>query len=194
MFLKMNMPMLIIVSGFAGCGKTTFARALSCKMQIPFIDYDTATEPFIRAILKRDKSSNFSKYAMVFRETAYKILLDIAFENISCGIDIIIAGPFSKESEDSDFFKRVQNLYGNFFISIVVEIIVPEKILKNRIFERGSDRDLQKIENWDEYIAEISTQKKNWKPDIYIEVHENEKTDLNKIVSTVVEKINAAFL
>lgn len=193
-FKMHHVPVLIFVSGLAGCGKTTFARALSRKMQIPFIDYDTATEPFVRAILQFNKSSDFSTHAKMFRDTAYKVLLDIAFENISSGIDVIIAGPFSNESADSDFFKRIQNLYGVSHINVVVEIVVSEKILRKRIFERGSDRDLHKIENWDEFIIELDKQRKNWKPDIYIEVNETESTDLNEIVTYVVEKINTSLL
>jgi predicted kinase len=180
---------LVIVCGLAGCGKTTLARSLSRTLHIPHIDYDTTTERFIRAIMERDGSSDFWSYAREFRATAYRTALDIAFESIAAGIDVIVSGPFGKESGDVDFFQRLRTRYAVPFFSVVLEIEVPEPLLKKRIQERGSDRDSQKLANWDAFMKAEGHKERLWKPDAFIRIDEAEESHIDDIVCEVRQKL-----
>jgi predicted kinase len=188
---RKSLPALIIVSGLAGSGKTTLARALSRKTGIAYIDYDTVTEPFIRAVLERDGKTDFSAYAKAFRGTAYRAMLDVAFENIASGLDVIVSGPFGRESADPGFFVGLAKHYSCAFLSVVIEIVVSEEILLKRIMKRGSDRDARKIEQWDDFVASIDMQKRVWRPDIRIDVDETMDTDLVDIVAGLEGQLKA---
>jgi predicted kinase len=188
-----SLPALIVVSGRAGSGKSTLARALSRRMHIACVDYDTASEPFIRAVLERDGKRDFSAYAKAFRETAYKVVLDVGFENLASGVDVIVSGPFGKESTEAGYFARLSQQYGCSFKSVVLEIVVTEGVLKKRITERRSDRDARKIEQWDDFMASTEMQKRAWSPDVRIEVDETGDADLDTIVTRLERELKTVI-
>jgi len=180
---------LIIICGPAGCGKTTLARSLSRMMHIPHIDYDIATNAFIRAIMARDGSKDFSIYAKEYRSAGYQTVLDFAFDNLSLGFDIIISGPFTRESAETSFFTQLTEQYNIPFFSVVVKISLSEDILKYRILSRGLDRDAPKLAHWSEFIKTESNRKWLWKPDALIEIYETCNSNIDRLTLEVCEQL-----
>jgi len=66
------MPYIILIAGFSGAGKTTYARHLATKLHIPFIGKDNIKEK-LHDVLKYD-TSNSQLYGMA----SYSVFFHIA--------------------------------------------------------------------------------------------------------------------
>lgn len=103
----------IIVCGSSGAGKSTYGKRLAGKLKAAFLDIDSATERMVRLSLSLsdnnpdDRDSSFFKKN--YRQPIYDQLFDIALENIS-QINVVIAGPFTKEIRDNKWPKILETI------------------------------------------------------------------------------------
>lgn len=143
----------IIICGTPGSGKTTYARRLSGQRHAVLLDIDNATERLVRVAMTEsgrssdDRDSEYFK--RTYREPVYETLFDIARNNLPVQ-DVIIVGPFTRETRDPGWPARLSRDLGA--VVAVHYVQCPPDVRRSRLLKRGDARDLAKLENWENYI------------------------------------------
>jgi predicted kinase len=148
------MPVLHVICGPAGVGKSTYGRKLAAGKQACFLDSDTVTEPVVRAGLSfgggdpDDRDS--ATYRRAFRDPVYECLLATAAENLP-HVDVVIVGPFTSEIRDPEWAGQ---LVERLSVEVkVIFLICDEEERRLRIEQRGNPRDDLKLRDWAQYLA-----------------------------------------
>jgi len=142
-----------IVCGSPGTGKTVYGKKLAERIGAAFLDIDVSTERLVSLALElaghdsADRDSSFFK--MHFREPIYEQLFDIARDNLR-HINVVIAGPFTKELMNPEWCERLTERLGC-PVEIHYVSCAPE-IRRKRMLKRGDPRDEAKLRDWDEYV------------------------------------------
>lgn len=149
------------VGGFAGSGKSEFARFLSTVTGWAILDKDTLTRPMVEQLLLsfggdiNDRQSEV--YQAKVRPFEYRCLMDAAIENLSCRVSTVITAPFLREFDDTAWMQRVRNRCSQFNASLaVVWVKCDIESMYDYLAHRGAARDAWKLSNWDEYLATIN--------------------------------------
>lgn len=157
------MPYLILFAGHAGTGKSTLAKkALPLIIQKTgkdffFLDKDTAYGAYSAHVMEltahnpNDRDSPY--YLENLRNWEYSGLIDIAKENLSLGINVILVGPFSREIQSGKMLDPVAlglPLGTNIRIAW---IDLAKEVAKLRMEKRADPRDDWKLANWDQYAT-----------------------------------------
>jgi predicted kinase len=142
-----------IVCGSPGAGKTVYGKKLAERIGAAFLDIDVSTERLVSLALElaghepADRDSSFFKDH--FRDPIYEQLFDIARDNLS-HIDVVIAGPFTKELKNPEWRERLAARLGS-PVEIHYVSCAPE-IRRQRMVKRGNPRDDAKLRDWDTYV------------------------------------------
>ena len=151
---------LILVGGFAGSGKTEFARFLSAVTGWTILDKDTLTRALVEQLLLAHGSDvnnrHTSFYVEQVRPFEYRCLLDAATENLRCGVSTVVTAPFAREFADFDWSRRLQNRCAAQGARLnIVWMQCDEASMHDYIAYRGAARDSWKLNNWSDYLATI---------------------------------------
>jgi len=151
---------MTLVGGFAGSGKSEFARFLSAVTGWTILDKDILTRALVEQLLisldgdPNDRQTEL--YQTRVRPHEYRCLLDQALENLACGISVILTAPFLREYTDGAWLRRVQNRCAAHGASLtVVWVKCDVESMSDYLHFRGASRDAWKLANWDEYLAMI---------------------------------------
>ena len=157
----MNEPVLRVVIGTAGSGKSTVAQRLARELGAAYLDKDTLAGRFVEAALSvaghapGDRESN-SYYREQLLPLEYDSLLDVAGANLRLGRSVVVDAPFTPYLSDPQYIvdaaERLTWPQG-VHVDVVCVRISPE-MLKERLRSRALARDHWKLANWDEYWAQ----------------------------------------
>ncbi len=140
----------IVVTGPPACGKTTLATALASALHDAIVDLDTVTGPLTRfalGLLGAGEAALDGPAGGRLRGPRYDALLDVAVANLSIGIGVVLAAPFSAERADPGRWDslarrllpetpdRVALLY----------LHAPAEVRRARLRARGAPRDAGKL-------------------------------------------------
>lgn len=150
---------LILIGGVAGSGKTFIGREISRVLPNSiYIDKDTISRFFTDELLcllgstKNERES--SVYLNKIRDLEYNTMMKQAFENLDLGKNVICSAPLLRELADRDWLRRIKleaELSDAELFKIWVSVDI--QTAKERLIERGAERDLGKLNNWSSYIA-----------------------------------------
>jgi predicted kinase len=153
------MPILHLICGPAGVGKSTYGRKLAAELGACFLDSDTVTEPVVRAGMKlggEDPADRDSAvYRAAFRDAVYECLFATAAENLP-HVDVVMVGPFTSEIQNPEFPVQLAARFGAEVK--VIFVTCEESVRKSRIEARGNSRDETKLRDWDTYLASSGIQ------------------------------------
>ena len=142
-----------IVCGSPAAGKTVYGKKLAERTGAAFLDIDVSTERLVRLALElagHDPADRDSPYFKEhFREPVYEQLFDIARDNLR-QINVVIAGPFTRELKEPDWCERLSVRLGA-PVEIHYVSCAPET-RRERLRNRGNPRDEAKLRDWDEYV------------------------------------------
>lgn len=149
-----------LIGGFAGSGKSEFARFLSGVTGWTILDKDTITRSLVEALLSALGADVNDRHSATYQTQArpheYRCLLDAAGENLSCGVSTVLTAPFLREFADPAWLKRTENMCARFGAKMcVVWVKCDVESMHDYLRYRGAARDSWKLTNWDEYLATI---------------------------------------
>lgn len=153
-------PSVVLVGGFAGSGKSEFAKFLGGLTGWPILDKDSLTRPLVDQLLialggeAHDRSSEL--YREKVRPLEYRCLMEAAWDNLDCGISTILDAPFVAEFAQADWMQRFQNRCRSKRVSVAtIWVECDPESMREYIEFRGAARDAWKMEAWDEYISTV---------------------------------------
>lgn len=151
---------LILVGGFAGSGKSEFARFLSSVTGWSILDKDTISRALVERLLLANGEDINDRHTSFYQENIrpfeYRCLLDAAIENLRCGVSTVVTAPFIRELADGDWVTRLQHRCTAQSARLnVVWIKCDEQSMYDYIAFRGAARDNWKLNNWPDYLGTI---------------------------------------
>jgi predicted kinase/DNA-binding XRE family transcriptional regulator len=151
---------LTLVGGFAGSGKSEFARALTGMTGWGILDKDTVTRALVEQLLisygaePNDRQTEL--YQTKVRPYEYRAVLDQAIETLESGASQIVTAPFIREFADETWLRRIQNRCTSLnAVLSIVWVKCDMESMHDYIRYRGASRDAWKLANWDDYLATI---------------------------------------
>lgn len=154
------MPFALFVLGHAGSGKTQFSKKfiksrLAKKEAWCLLDKDVSGDRLSNALMRsyglnpEDKDS--PGYKEKVRDLEYQTCLDIAKDQLSLGINVVLPGPWTKELQNGDLFKLEKLGLPKKTKLAYVYLDVPIDKIKKRIETRSKPKDQWKLANWEEF-------------------------------------------
>ncbi|WP_219838404.1 AAA family ATPase [Paenibacillus sp. R14(2021)] len=167
------MRKLLFFIGPAGAGKTTLAKAWVQQHGGAFLDMDTLLRPAAEVIMTlagrdpADRDSPF--YKQHCRDLGYRITMDAALQQLSLGLDAIVIGPFTKETEDAEWLNRELARIGASLhdtrVKLISVYLPSEADYRHRIETRASSLDMWKLEHWEQFRHSLARRTIAWQLD-----------------------------
>ncbi|HET6354865.1 AAA family ATPase [Streptomyces sp.] len=153
-------PVLIMVGGFAGSGKTEFARFVTQLTGWPLLDKDPLTRPLVEQLLVALDGDPNDRHTDLYRQRVraveYDCLMQAAYANINCGISTVLSAPFIAEMTDPAWMSRLTNRCGAMGVDVFpIWVQCDAESMREYITFRSAARDAWKLQRWDEYMATI---------------------------------------
>lgn len=155
----MKTKRLILVTSPPASGKTYISKKLSEKLKhIVYLDKDTliplSKQIFVAAGEEYNRSSDF--FEKYIRDYEYTAIVDLALEALNYDDKALINAPFTREIRSSEYINNLKIKLNDYQAKLtVIWVITDPEVIHQRMIERNSDRDVWKLENWDEYISEV---------------------------------------
>lgn len=152
----------VIISGFAGSGKSTVGKHIAKKLNYTYLDKDTLSRDFTEKVLADNESYEGDReselYSKVINPIEYKTLVDTAVENMLLGNNVILSAPFIAQLKQDNWFEtNITSLIREKVKLSIIWIHTDENTERIRLIDRNATRDKWKLENWHEYCTEIRT-------------------------------------
>ncbi|WP_326681023.1 AAA family ATPase [Streptomyces sp. NBC_01237] len=153
-------PVLILVGGYAGSGKTELARFVVQLTGWPLLDKDPLTRPLVERLLVALGGDPNDRHTDLYRENVrpveYDCLMQSAMANVKCGISTVLSAPFIAEMTDPAWMERLANRAGAMGVDVYpIWVRCDEESMREYITFRSAARDGWKLQRWDEYTATI---------------------------------------
>ncbi|WP_243742379.1 AAA family ATPase [Actinorugispora endophytica] len=153
-------PLLVIIGGYAGSGKSEFGRFLSQLTGWPVLDKDPVTRPLVEQLLIALGSDAHDRHTDLYwtkvRPLEYRCLLEAAYANLDCGISTVLTAPFIAELTDPGWMRRMANRFEARGVKVsVVWIDCDLETMREYIGFRSAARDSWKLQNWEDYAATV---------------------------------------
>ncbi|MFJ4192123.1 AAA family ATPase [Kitasatospora sp. NPDC089509] len=153
-------PTMVLVSGFAGSGKSELAKFLTQLTGWPLLDKDPLTRPLVEQLLIAkgcDPNDRHSEtYRTEVRGLEYECLMRTAYDNVAAGISTVLAAPFIAEIADADWMARLANRCRSHGADLwPIWVRCDAESMHEYIAMRSAARDAWKLANWSDYIATV---------------------------------------
>ncbi|WP_018683682.1 GntR family transcriptional regulator [Actinokineospora enzanensis] len=158
--VRTNRPVVLLIGGYAGSGKTELGRILARETGWPMLDKDTLTRPVVEAALEfvgcspNDRESE--TYLHSIRPREYEALHNAVTENVQCGNNAIVTAPFIKELRDESWIARTRATFAALNADLTfVWVHCDLATMLTYVRHRGAARDASKLDNWSTYAESV---------------------------------------
>ena len=164
--VRLREPHVILIGGYAGCGKTELGRIIARETGWSILDKDTFTRPVVEVALEAFGQSPHDResdtYTSLIRPREYEALIAATSENVECGNSVIATAPFIREFNDPAWISRTQAVYASVnAIITLVWVYCDIDTMHTYLRHRGAARDAAKLADWPGYLASIDA---NFRP------------------------------
>jgi|GEM_PF-6286654 len=158
------MARLVVITGPAASGKTTFTHLLAVRMKAAALDYDTVGMPLLTAFAEQ-RGLPLADACREFRTVCHGTVLGIAAENLRLGQDVLLCAPFGREIETEGFFRDWKTAQDVSCEIIECRMQISAENLAKRVVGRGLARDAGKIGTPLAYARQAIERRHSWDPD-----------------------------
>ncbi len=184
------MPTLLFLVGPAGSGKSTASKLVAQRLRAAYIDKDTVATGFTEALLtlagtdphSRDDNGYYQAHVM---ELEYEAILRVATDNLGLGNTVVLDAPFGRFLSRDSFITDTAGTmgWGGDVRPVVVHIKVDGETIRKRLIDRGVDRDVWKLEHWDEFWATAGNVRCDWAGADHVELdNTGQQPDLEGLI------------
>ncbi len=175
-------PIVVLLAGLPGTGKSTLARKLAYKYHLEYISTDSVRKRIFRDV-RRDyfgKGSYSSRQRNVVYDTMFYVLYTLLKHRVGCVLD----GTFYQERLRTKV-SRICNRFDATFVFVIVTC--PESLITKR-FEEREKRKRKTLSDADTGIYEKF--KKLFEPTRLVHLEADMATDHNKILDRIENAIS----
>lgn len=152
-------PLLTLVGGWPGSGKSEFGRFLSSITGWTLLDKD-AHRPFAEDLLVSLGGDPNDRHTELYRERVrplqYRCLMSAAYKNLARGVSTVVTAPFIAEIADEAWLGRMLNRCAECASDVaVVWVHCDLGSMREYLQSRAAARDTWKLSCWDEYAATV---------------------------------------
>ncbi|MGC9667702.1 helix-turn-helix domain-containing protein [Planosporangium sp. 12N6] len=149
-------PVLLLIGGYAGSGKTELGELLTRMTGWPLLDKDRLTRPLVEnLLLAHDADPNDRHSATYLREVRpaeYRCLMAAAFAQLDAGTSAILTAPFLQELPDLAWLRRITARCATTGVdAVTIWVDTDVESMYAYLAKRDAARDSWKLSNWDAY-------------------------------------------
>lgn len=183
------MKKLVLVTSPPACGKTFISKKLAKALtNCVYLDKDTlivlSKQIFVIAGEEYNRSSEF--FQREIRDYEYYCILDLAFDALEYNDTVLVNAPFNKEIRDDAYLDDLRAKLAEKGAELcVVWVHTDKEVAHQRMIKRASDRDVWKLEHWDEYVAQQNFNQPDNIPELFVFNNNSEEEYKNSIDAAV---------
>jgi len=129
--VEQKRPILILISGLPGTGKSTLARKLSRKYKLEHISTDSVRKRIFRGVRKAEFNKGY--YSERDRFTVYETIFYLVYTLLKHNVGCVVDGTFYKETLRQKLFRIARKFNAKFLLIIAT---CPERVVKERFKQR----------------------------------------------------------
>lgn len=153
---------LILVAAPPACGKTYVSKQIAKALeQVVYLDKDDLRD-LLRAsfaVGREPLNMDGDFYIQNLRGPEYSTIIHLAFSTLRFSPYVILNAPFGKEVRDVAYMKALKEKANQMDAQLfLIWVTAPLSVCHERMKKRNSDRDLLKLENWEDYVSKINYQ------------------------------------
>ncbi len=146
--MALNAPVLILVTGLAGSGKTTLARKLVERVWAVLLEKDELQNPF-------SQSRDTQFYKQHVQRQSYDALWNLALSNLRVGNPVLVDAPLVKELLNPTWCKEMENRFACAgFPILVMHCEAPPTKIRERLTLRREKRDEAILVDFAKFLEE----------------------------------------
>jgi predicted kinase len=155
--LTPTQPVLMLVAGGPGAGKTVIGRALARAIPTAMLlDKDVVASPWLDPLLARLNRGAVDRDSAVYwdelRPLEYASLFAAAYDNLGVGKTAIVVAPLAPELRDREWVDGVRARADACAARLaVLWIAADEADARERMIARNDTRDAWKLAHWDAF-------------------------------------------
>jgi hypothetical protein len=166
---KMNHPVLLLISGLMGTGKSTIARALTDALAWKWLSSDTVRKELAGLSPQARRHEPFQQgiYASDFSERTYLALFAQAGTLLQAGSSVILDASFKREQDRAAALNLAQQMRADF---LLIECRCADEIIQNRLSGRLRKENEPSDGRWEIFRGqkEIFEKIRGWDPDLHL--------------------------
>ena len=179
------MQEVFFVSGQAASGKSQFTKVLAAARGLTIVDFDDTLQKTIEKHSVLLAEIGMEKFLAQVGPERYEDLIARALSEFNQGKSIVLEAPFSKQIADQHLWDAMVKPFVKLGATPkLFWVNVSSEVRKARLIARSAERDREKLEKLDEYLAQNPT-----KAPIVAHVNVDGSADFAKLVAELKDNV-----